>query len=124
MTYAKQVGRGLGWASLLIGLTEIAAPRKLEQAMGIGNGRHTGVLRVLGIREILQGIDILWHRDPGPGVEARVAGDMIDMAMLAAAALKTRRMSGFLSIAAAVAGIGVLDAICAKQLASRNRLWR
>jgi len=118
--YATQVGRTLGWASLLIGLSEIAAPRKLEQAMGIGNGRHTGVLRVLGIREILQGLDILWHRDPEPGVKARVAGDMIDMAMLAAAAMKTRRMSGLLSIAAAVVGIGVLDTLCARQLAARS----
>ncbi|HEX4796767.1 MAG TPA: hypothetical protein VH370_23445 [Humisphaera sp.] len=121
---ATQVGRSLGWASLLIGLTEIVAPRKLEQAMGIGNGRHTGVLRVLGIREILSGVDILWHRDPEPGVQARVAGDIIDLAMLGAAALKSRRPSGLLSIAAAVLGIGVLDMICSKQLSRRGMFER
>jgi len=70
----KLAARGLGWVSLAIGLSELLAPRKLEQAMGIGNGQNTTVLRSMGLREIFHGIDILTHEDPTPAVVARVAG--------------------------------------------------
>jgi len=55
--------RATGVVSVLIGLTEILFPRKLERTMGIGNGQNTGVIRVLGVREICHGIDILSHDD-------------------------------------------------------------
>jgi len=62
----------LGWASIGIGLSELLLPRQIEQkCLGIGNGQNTGVLRVLGVREICHGIDLLSHRDPAPGVWAR-----------------------------------------------------
>src|SRR5215212_7722491 len=81
----RSVAKGLGWVSIAIGLSEILAPKKIEQTMGIGNGQATGILRVLGVREICQGIDILTHNDPTPGLWARVAGDMLDGAVLAVA---------------------------------------
>lgn len=84
------VARGLGWASIGIGLTEILAPGQVEKMLGIGNGQHTRVLRAMGVREIAQGIDILAHEDPTPGVWARVAGDMLDNALLAVAAKRSR----------------------------------
>src|SRR6059058_805656 len=67
-----QVARTLGWVSLAIGLTELIAPKKIEQTMGLRNGQNTGILRMLGIREIMHGVDILAHRDPTPGLWARV----------------------------------------------------
>ena len=54
--------------------------------MGIGNGQNTGVLRVLGVREIMHGVNILSHRDPAPGVWSRVAGDVLDGVLLGVAA--------------------------------------
>jgi len=42
-----QAARGLGLASFGIGLAEITAPRQLERLMGIGDGRNTGVMRLL-----------------------------------------------------------------------------
>src|SRR5678816_772722 len=66
----RSVAKGLGWVSIAIGLGEILAPKKIEQTMGIGNGQATGILRVLGLREILQGVDILAHDDPTPGLWA------------------------------------------------------
>jgi hypothetical protein len=112
------VARALGLASIGIGLTEIAAPRQLERLMGIGNGngQNTSVLRLLGVREILQGVDILCHDDPAPGVKARVAGDLIDGVLLGVAATKTRRPTGLLAVCAAVLPIVLLDMIFAKRL--------
>src|SRR5205085_12538580 len=94
------VAKGLGWASIAIGLTEILMPRKLERTMGIGNGQNTGILRVLGMREILQGVDILSHRDPTPGIWARVFGDVLDGVLLTIVGTKTKKPGGFVAICA------------------------
>src|SRR3954462_1751288 len=110
-----EVARGLGWASIAIGASEILAPRQLEQAMGIGNGQNTGILRALGVREIMHGVDILSHDNPTPGVWARVAGDMLDGVMLGLAAKKSRNLKGLMCVAAAVLPIVVVDMIVAKR---------
>src|SRR4051812_29116482 len=112
--------RGLGLVSIAIGLTEICCPRMLERTMGIGDGENTGVLRVLGVREIGQGIDILTSRDPTPGVHARVFGDVLDGVLLGAAALKTRRPAGLMAIAAAVLPVVLLDILFARRLSRRK----
>lgn len=109
------MARGLGWVSIAIGLTEILMPRQLEKTMGVRNGQATGILRVLGVREICHGIDILSHRDPGPAIKARVAGDLLDGALLAVAGTKSRRPGGFLAICAMVLPVVILDLIYARR---------
>jgi len=115
---AKGVGKTLGVASIGIGLAELMAPRKLEQFMGIGNGQNTGILRVFGVREIMQGVDILSHDDPTPGVWARVTGDALDLAALGLAATRTKRPGGLAAAVMMVAGITVLDVLCGQWLSS------
>lgn len=110
----KQAARGMGLVSLGIGLAELAAPRQLEKTMGIGNGQTTGILRVLGVREIMHGVDILSHRDPTPGVWSRVAGDVLDGVLLGLAGKKSRNRSGFMAICAAVLPVVLLDAVLAR----------
>jgi hypothetical protein len=114
----ESTAAALGWASIGIGLSELAAPKQLENLMGIGNGQHTGILRVLGIREIMTGIDILAHRDPTPGIWGRVIGDAMDLVFLGFAAKKTRKPGGLLFAFALVAGVTALDAICAGELSA------
>ena len=108
--------RGLGWASIGIGLMEILAPKQIEKWMGISNDQNTGILRTLAVREISHGVDILSHDDPAPGVRARIAGDMLDGVLLALAAKRTRNMRGLMCVAAAVLPIVALDMIFAKRL--------
>lgn len=117
----KQAARGLGLASLGIGLTEIAAPRQLEKTMGIGNGQTTGILRVLGVREIMHGFDILAHDDATPGVWSRVAGDVLDGVLLGLAASKSRNRGGFMAICAAVLPVVLLDMAIAPRLSAKKR---
>src|SRR5436305_1752007 len=100
--FEETTATGLGIASIAIGATEIAAPEKLQEIMGISNGENTGIMRVLGVREICHGIDILAHKDPTPGIWARCAGDMLDGVLLGVVADKTNRPGGFAAIAAAV----------------------
>jgi hypothetical protein len=111
----ETAAKALGWVSIAIGLSEILMPRRIEKTMGIGNGQNTGTLRVLGVREICQGIDILTHEDPTPGLMARVAGDLLDGVCLARAATQTRKPDGFMAVCAMVLPVVVLDMIYAKR---------
>lgn len=121
-THDEQLARTLGFASIGIGLAEVAAPRQIESMMGLSNGKTTGILRALGVREIMHGVDILSHNDPATGVWARVAGDMLDGALLAVAATKTRKPAGFGMVTAAVLGVVALDFIFAARL-GKGRRW-
>jgi len=112
--------RALGFVSIAIGLTELLFPRKLEKAMGIHNGENTGVLRTLGVREITHGIDLLSHKDPTPGVWSRVAGDMLDGALLTMAAKKSRNPKGMAAMFAIVAPVVIADMILAPKLSMRK----
>jgi hypothetical protein len=112
--------RGLGWASIGIGLAELLIPRYIERGLGTGNGENAGLLRTLGVRELLHGVDILSHRDPTPGVYGRVAGDALDGALLGIAATRTRNPAGFTTILAMVLGIAVVDVLVAGRLAKRR----
>jgi hypothetical protein len=115
----QTAGRGLGLVSLAIGATELAAPRQLEQAMGIGNGEISGIIRVLGVRELMHGFDLLTHDSPTPGVWGRVAGDVLDSVLLAVAFARSRRPAGFAAIAAAVMPVVIADIVCAAKLRAR-----
>jgi hypothetical protein len=112
----EKEARGLGVASLAIGLTELAAPRKLERMMGIGDGDNTTLMRLMGVREVMHGIDILAHDDPTESVWRRVAGDVLDTALLGMAARKTKRPGMFTAITVAVLAIGAMDLMCAMRL--------
>jgi len=113
--------RTMGVVSLLIGLSEILFPRKIQKTMGINNGQNTGVMRVLGIREICHGVDILSHNDPTPGVWARVAGDVLDGVLLGAAGAKSKRLGGFAALAAAVLPVVVADIVVATRLSTQPK---
>jgi len=112
----QQAATCLGWTSIAVGLTEMLAPKQLEKTMGVGNGQTTGILRVLGVREIMHGVDILAHDDPTPGVWARVFGDLLDSALLAAASTRTKKPGGLAAIFAAVMPIVIADMIFAPRL--------
>lgn len=115
--------QALGWLSIGIGLSELLAPRAVGQkCLGIGNGQNTGILRVLGVREICHGIDLLSHRDPAPGVWARVLGEVLDTVALAAAGRNTMRPVSFGATAASVMAIGIADALFAAKLGAPDVL--
>jgi hypothetical protein len=116
--------KGLGWASIGIGLLELVAPKMVENMLGIDHTKSTrAVLRTFGIREICQGAAILTETELTPqmkaGVWARVAGDAIDTVALAKAGANTKNPGSFAMVAASVAAIGLLDFVCAKRLSDR-----
>lgn len=113
--------RALGWASIGIGLAELVAPKQIQDLLGIEDRpTHRGILRVLGIRELMHGISILSEDQPDTGMAAgvwsRVAGDALDTALLGMAATKTKRPGSFAAVSAAIMGIGAADLYYAQRL--------
>jgi hypothetical protein len=119
LTTADKVARGLGWFSLGLGLAEIVAPGKLGKALGL-EGKET-LLRAYGGREIGAGMWAL-SDTPAPAIWSRVAGDIVDLATLAAGlkgADETQRRNNFIALAA-VAGITAVDVLTALSLTAEQ----
>jgi hypothetical protein len=111
-----QLAKGLGWFSIGLGLTELLAPGWLGRKIGLGE--RTGLLRAFGAREAITGIGVLAQRRPALGLWGRVAGDVLDAAVLTSALRSSGdgrrgRLAGSLG---AVAGVTLLDVACARML--------
>src|SRR3954471_3850281 len=104
------VARGLGWFSIGLGAAEILAPRQLSDMIGVDG--HPMLMRILGLREIASGIGILADDHPVVPLWSRVAGDGMDLALLASAVPSARSKTRALAAIAAVAGVTALDALC------------
>jgi uncharacterized membrane protein len=109
------LARALGIFSLGLGVTQLVAPRALGRMIGVGE--HPKLMRGLGMREITSGVGILSNDRPAEWLWSRVAGDIMDLALLGRALDDEegdrRRILG---AAAAVAGALLIDAYAAQQM--------
>jgi uncharacterized membrane protein len=114
----EQVARGLGWFSVVLGSIEFLAPGAVARAIGAGDSAVVrAATRVCGLREIASGLGILTTPRPAGWVTSRMAGDIMDLAMLGVAlALPSARRGRLLAAGAAILGVTVLDATCAQRL--------
>ncbi|HLH51504.1 MAG TPA: cyclase dehydrase [Roseiarcus sp.] len=118
---AEALAKGLGWFSLGLGLAELFGSRRLCRAIGL-EGREP-LIRAYGVREAATGMAILMSHDPTPWIWGRVGGDALDLATLATGFKSSNGQAGALGVAtAAVAGVTVLDLMCAQSLTADKRL--
>ncbi len=114
------LARGLGWFSIALGVTELVLPRTLSRTLGLG--RRPALLAGYGVREIAAGAGLLLGADPAPWVQARIAGDALDLATLAVPLFARPRHRGAAAAAVlAVAGVTALDILCARRLGALPR---
>ena len=115
---APGLARALGWLSLGLGLTQLAAPEKVARMVGIGDEAEAQrAMRAVGLREIASGLGILTQDKTAPWLWARVGGDAMDLALLRKAMTSGNADRGRLTTAAAaIAGIAAVDALCGMQL--------
>jgi hypothetical protein len=100
---------GLGWFSIGLGAAEVLAPRGLARMIGVPPS--AGVMRLCGMRELAAGFGLLSRRKPGMWLWSRVAGDAIDLSLLASAMKSSRAQPDRVWAAtAAVLGVTALDA--------------
>lgn len=112
----EKLATALGWFSIGLGLAEVFAPKGVARLIGV-KGDHPILLRAFGLREITSGIGILTNRRPAGWMWSRVAGDALDLTMLAAALLSPgTKKANLLGATTAVLGVTALDMTNAQQL--------
>jgi uncharacterized membrane protein len=118
---AEQLARFLGWFSIGLGLAEIVAPRQLAELIGVDN--KPGVFRLMGLREIGHGVGILSQDQPAGAVWSRVAGDILDLALLSTR-LDSDNPERQKTLAATMSVLGVtaLDLYTAKSLSQQSSI--
>jgi uncharacterized membrane protein len=114
---ASRPTRVLGWFSVGLGLAQLAAPTRVAALSGIdrdGND-HAMLLRVIGAREVAAGSGIVAQPRSQRWLFLRLAGDAMDLALLAAAMRSDRANRGRVALAlACVGGITLMDALAAR----------
>ena len=115
-----QLAIALGWFSVALGATEIFAPRRLAQAIGVPDA-STSTIQAFGVREIASGLAILMRPDQSMPVWSRVGGDAVDLSYLVSAMNDPDNDRGRIVTAiAAVLGVTVADVLCAQRLQDRD----
>jgi uncharacterized membrane protein len=115
----REVARALGAFSIALGTAGLIAPRALARAMGVP--RHSAVLRAIALRELATGIGLLRNVRAGRWAWGRVAGDVMDLAMLSLVPRGSRSERRRLSATrAAVAAVTALDLAASRTLNGRE----
>jgi uncharacterized membrane protein len=117
-----RLGPALGWASVALGAPLVALPGRVARTIGFDDTPGTRALaRAVGLRELGAAAGILAQpRRPVAGLWARVAGDGMDLALLAAGLRGRANPRRVAAAAAAVAGIAALDAVAAGRATRRT----
>jgi uncharacterized membrane protein len=106
----EKLAKALGWMSLGLAVTPLAAPDRLSRQVGVDDTRTArAVVRALGVRELLHASGLLLQRPYW--VFTRVAGDAMDLTMLgrAMADRKGWRRRRTAMATAAIVGITAAD---------------
>ena len=115
----ERLGSALGWLSLGLGLAQLFAPRQVARLIG-ADERNAGTslaLRLLGGRELVSGLGLLSQAHPAGWAWTRVAGDVLDLALVGQALSSRRTRSERLLLAGAgVLGVACVDAYSARRL--------
>lgn len=114
----SKIATGLGWFSIGLGLAEVLAPRAMGRVTGV---RRPALVFLCGVREIATGVAILRSSgNPAPWVWGRVAGDAMDLAILAEPLTTgdSRDRTKALVSLGAVAGVTLADVMTAAELSA------
>ena len=106
---SDQLSRALGWFSIGLGMTELLAPRRITEALGMEG--NEGLVRAYGAREIGSGLLSL-SIDKQTGLWSRVAGDALDIATVATAMRPgNRKIGNVLLTLTVLAGVTAVDVL-------------
>jgi uncharacterized membrane protein len=120
---ADGLSRGLGWFSIGLGLAQLVAPTRVARLAGAEpDGDTIRLMRALGAREFLSGVGILSGQRSDAWIRARVAGDMMDLALLARLMTSESAERGkTVAATLAVAGVTALDLLAARRADSASK---
>lgn len=109
-TTIAQLGVALAWIGIGIGITELLVPRALARTAGLP--ARPRLLQAIGTRELITNAGILLQPQKGGWGWSRVAGDVLDLSLLAWVGQRHphRRLPPLTAI---LAGMTVLDMLAA-----------
>ncbi len=114
-----RVAKSLGWFSIGLGIAEIVAAERLTKLLGLEGMER--VVRAFGAREIASGVTTL-STEKETGLWSRLAGDALDLAVLARGLTPYNPQRRNLKWAMlAVGGVTALDILTASAVAARKR---
>ena len=110
----------LGWFSVALGAAEVFAPHAVARLVGLET--QPQLMRLFGAREIASGVGILTHSRPTKWLWARVAGDIMDLAVLGAGPVRRERgaREKLAAATAAVVGVTLLDTTLAMRYTAKS----
>jgi hypothetical protein len=116
------VKRVIGVGSVLLGVTALISPRRLAGFAGIHDKNAPEALAAFGAKELAAGAALLAPVKSGPFLWARLAGDIMDMGGLVAAARRPGSHKRLLTVlGVAVVAMTALDLYTAAQATRANR---
>jgi hypothetical protein len=114
-----QTAKVLGWFSVGLGAAQLIFGRSMNRTLGLR--QSPALVRALGAREVAAGAMVLMYPDMAAPVWLRVAGDALDLAVLARAlATGGRRREATLLATLAVLGVTAVDVVTAASLSQRH----
>src|SRR4051794_38629570 len=124
METSPQTAKFLGWFSLGLGTPQLLAPGNVNRLIGVRDDPASRLWqRIVGARELAAAAGILPQRRPTEFLWGRVAGDAMDLALLAKAFRSKRDSTVRLAVAtASVAGVAVADMLAASRFAADPEL--
>src|SRR5687767_6518461 len=112
---ADALARGLGWFSIALGAVEVLGGRSVARWLGME--QHEKLIRAYGVRDTRTGGGIPAAPEPTPSIWGRVAGHALHPATLGKGLTDPNAERDRVVMATgAVAGVTVLDVICANAL--------
>jgi hypothetical protein len=122
LTGPDRLARALGWFSIGLGITELAAPGQLARMLGL-DGQEK-LIRAYGARELMSAVPTL-SIDKPVGLASRIAGDVLDLGTLASALHRDNPKRNNAAIATAlVVGITLLDLVAFTGVKAAHRRER
>ncbi|MEA2290332.1 MAG: hypothetical protein QOD55_2329 [Solirubrobacteraceae bacterium] len=114
----------LGWASLGLGVPQVTTPGRFVRVIGVRpDGKSRAWTLVVGVRELAAAAGILQLGKPRPTgwLWARVAGDVMDLALLGSAlGSKAEKPGRTMAAIGAVVGVGVADVVAALGMSGKE----
>jgi len=93
--------------------------RSMNRTLGLG--QSPALVRAFGAREVATGVAVLMYPDMAAPIWLRVAGDALDLAVLARAlSTRSRRREATVLSMFAVLGVTALDVMTAASLSQRH----
>src|SRR5215210_3773701 len=108
------LARFLGWFSFGLGVPQTTAPAVVNRAIGVRDDFRSRLLqRAVGVRELGAGAGIFSYKRPAGWLWSRVAGDVVDLALLGGALGKSQSRTRTLAAIGSVAGVTTADLVAA-----------